>query len=73
LKKKRKEKETVEEGELIPEKKPKQQKTTMDRGHASSLESREVEHSIDVRHPTWNPKLELDGAALPWNSSVWEF
>jgi len=65
LKKKRKEKETVDEGELIPEKEPKQQKTTKDRRRASSMESREAEHSADMRHPTWNPKLELDGAALP--------
>ena len=37
------------------------------------MESREVEHSTDVRHPTWNPWLKLDGAALPWNSSIREF
>ena len=22
---------------------------------------------------TWNPQLELDGAAIPWNSTIREF
>ena len=73
LKKKRKEKEPTEEGELLPEKNPKQQKTTKERGRAFLVESREVEHLADVCYPTWNPKLELDGATLPWNSSIREF
>ena len=72
LKKKRKEKKT-EEGEIVPLKYPKQQKIARDRGWASSVDNKEAEHSADVRHPTWNPKLELDGAALPWNSSIREF
>ena len=37
------------------------------------MESREAEHSANVRHSTWNPKLELDSAALPWNTSIREF
>ena len=39
----------------------------------SSMESREAKHLANVRHSTWNPKLELDGATLPWNSSIKEF
>lgn len=65
LNKKRKEKEIVEKGDLVPEKEPKRQKITKDRGQASLVESREAEHLTDVCHPTWNPKLELDGATLP--------
>ena len=41
LKKKRKEKETIEEGELVLEKKPKQQKIAKDKGQASSVDSRD--------------------------------
>ena len=37
------------------------------------MESRVAEHLANVRHLTWNPKLELDGIALPWNSSIGEF
>ena len=72
LKKERKEKE-IEEGEAVPSKDPKQQKIAKDKGRASSVESKEVKHSADMRHPTWNPRLELDGAALPWNSFIREF
>ena len=54
LKKKRKEKEKeiTEEGEVILHEEPKQQKTAKDRGRASSIESREAKHSAYVRHPT---------------------
>ena len=44
-----------------------------DKGRASSVESKEAEHSTDVRHPTWNPRFELDGVAVPWSSSIREF
>lgn len=37
------------------------------------MENKEAEHSANVCLPTWNPKLELDGATLPWNSSIREF
>ena len=63
-KKKRKEKD-IEEGEIALPKDPKQQKITKDRARESSVESREAEHSANVHHSTCNPKLELDGVALP--------
>ena len=50
---------------MVPEKKPKQQKITKDKGRASLVDNREVEHVVNMRHPTWNPRLELDGAAVP--------
>ena len=71
-KKKRKEKD-IEEREIAPSKDPKQQKINRDKAHESLVESREAEHSANVRHSTWNPKLELDGVTLPWNSSIREF
>ena len=37
------------------------------------MESREAKHSANVRHPTWNPRLELDGTTVPWSSSIREF
>ena len=62
---KEKEKEIVEEGEVVPQKEPKQQKMAKNRGPASTVESREAKHSANVRHPTWNPRLELDGTTVP--------
>jgi len=63
-KKKRKEKD-IEEGEIVLPKGWKQHKLTKDRAQDTSVESREAEHSANVRHSVWNPKLELDGMALP--------
>ena len=51
LKKKRKENETNEEGELVLEKEPKQQKMAKDKGRAFTVDSREAEHATDVHHP----------------------
>ena len=73
LKKKRKEKEVAEEGELVPQKEPKQQKTAKGQGRASSVKCKMAEHVVNVRHPTWNPWLELDGAAVSWSSFIREF
>jgi len=58
---------------LVLEKKPKQQKIAKDKGRASSVDSKEAEHAIVLRHLAWNPRLELDGAIVPWNSSIREF
>ena len=52
---------------------PKQPKIAMGKGKASSVDSKEVEHVAEVHHPTWNPQLELNGAAIPWNSFIREF
>ena len=68
-----KEKEIIEEGEVVPQKEPKQQKMAKNRGPASTVESREAKPSANVRHPTWNPRLELDGTTVPWSSSIREF
>ena len=55
LKKKRKEKEIVEEGEVVSQKESKHQKMAKDKGCPSSIESKEAEHLADMCHPTWNP------------------
>ena len=73
MKKKRKENEIIEKGKVVPQKMPKQQKMAKDKRQASSVKSKEAKHSTNVRHPTWNPQLELDGAAVPWSSSIKEF
>ena len=72
LKKKRPD-QGLEEGELAPRKENKQQKTTRDprdkRG--SSVDNREV---VKVRRPQrpWAPRLEMDGAAIPYDASIWD-
>ena len=55
----------------------KQQKTTLGQKNkrASSVESREEENQAEVHvHPrTWSPKLEVDGVAIPYTTSVREY
>ena len=68
--------DTHEEGEVVAQP-TKQQKTTRaprsKRG--SSSESRDKENLAEVRATprTWNPKLELDGVAIPYNALVREY
>ena len=63
----------MEEGELVPWKKNKQQKMTKDprdkRGN--SVDSRD---EVEVRRSQqpWAPRLEMDGAAIPYDASIWE-
>ena len=42
---------------------------------ATSVDSREEQIEADARlqHRTWSPRLEVDGAAIPWNALVREF
>lgn len=73
LKKKRN--EELAEEELVPQKEPKQQKTTKGKGKASSIESKE-DHTVakvSPQNPVWKPRLELEEAAIPWSSSIREF
>ena len=39
------------------------------------MESREEQNRADMRITphTWSPRLEVDGAPIPWNASVREF
>ena len=77
LKKRKKDKEVVEKGELVPynEEVPPKFPKTANKGRASLAKSKEDRHMTEMRpsSPTWNPQLELDGAAIPWNSTIREF
>ena len=72
LKRKRKVQE-VEEGEVIPLKGAKQPKNATDK-RAPSIESHEESSSAEVRQGVciWAPRLELDGAPIPWDATIWE-
>ena len=76
MKKKRPQQE-IEEGELLPQKGTKQQKTAKDPKdrRSSSMDSREEQNPTEVRlqQRAWSPRLEVDGAAIPWNASVREY
>ena len=68
----------AKEGELVLQKEgvpPKQQKTAKGKGQAFSVESKEDQNVAEVRlqNPVWDPRLELDGAAIPWDSTIREF
>ena len=71
--KKRKPDHELEEGEVAPQKDNKQQKVAKDprdkRG--ASVDSRD---EAEVRRPqrTWAPQLELEGAPIPYDASIWD-
>ena len=76
LKKKRKD-QVLEEGDVILQKRARQQKTIKDPkdGKATSMDSREEPSGAEVciQQCTWSLWLEVDGATIPWNSSIKEF
>ena len=53
----------------------KKQKMAQDKGQATSVESREdpIVPKVRQQHHTWASRLELDGVAILWNSSIREF
>ena len=59
---------------MIPPKGAKQQKIAKDKW-ASLVDSGEDPSGVEVHQQqgTWAPWLELDGTAIPWNSSIREF
>ena len=71
--KKRRPDQELEEGELVPWKDNKQRKMTKDprdkRGNF--VDSRD---EVEVRRPqrSWAPRLEMDGAAIPYDASIWD-
>ena len=66
--------ESLEEGEVGLCQGGKQQKMTREQWEkrAPSVESREEMERVEVRMPphTWSPRLEVDGAAIPYNASI---
>ena len=71
--KKRRPDQGLEKGEIVPRKEGKQQKTNRNprdkRG--SSVDSRE---EAEIRWPQrpWAPWLEMDGAVIPYDASIWD-
>ena len=69
--------DTLEEGEVGPQKGMKQQKMAPEAKskRSQSMESREEQHRADVRmtQRIWSPWLEVDGAPIPQGASVHEF
>ena len=69
--------ETLEEGEVGPQKGMKQQKVIPDARdrRSQSMDSQEEQNMVDVRmtQRTWSPRLEVDRAPIPWSASVREF
>ena len=66
--------ESLEEGKVCPYQGGKQQKVTHETRDkkAPSVENREELDRTEVLIPphTWNLRLEVDGAAIPYNASV---
>ena len=65
----------AEEGKVVLQKEPRKQKIAKGQERVSSVESREDQSMVEVhhQHPTLAPRLELDGATIPWNSTIREF
>ena len=64
--------EELEEGEVNPQK-PKQQRKSKEPKdkRTKSIDSRE-EAAIRREQRTWSPRLELDGAPISWDATLWE-
>ena len=69
--------DTLEEGEVGTRKGTKQQKMVLEARsrRSQSVESREEQYRADVRMTqcNWSPRLEVDGALIPWGALVREF
>ena len=65
----------ADEGKLVLQKEPKQQKMAKVQGRASSVESKEDHNVAEVcpQNLVWDPRLELEGAAIPRGSFIKEF
>ena len=65
--------EDLEEGEVAPQKGAKQQKKAKDPKdkRANSMENRD---EVEVRRGqcSWVPRLEVEGAPIPWDATIWE-
>ena len=71
--KKRRPDHELEEGELVSWKDNKQQKMAKDPRDkkGASVNSRD---EVEVRRPqrTWAPRIEMEGAPIPYNASIWD-
>ena len=71
--KKRRPDHELEEGEVAPRKDNKQQKMAKDPRDkkGASVDSRD-EAEIHWPQRIWAPRLELEGAPIPYNTSIWD-
>ena len=71
--KKRRPDHELEEGELVSWKDNKQQKMAKDPRDkkGASVNSRD---EVEIRRPqwTWAPRIEMEGAPIPYNASIWD-
>ena len=64
--------EELEEGEVDLQKAKQQKKGKESKDkRTKSIDSRE-EAAIRREQRTWSPRLELDGAPIPWDATLWE-
>ena len=65
--------EDLEDCEVAPKKGAKQQKKAKDAQdkRAKSMESRD-EAEVRRGQSTWAPRLEMEGAPIPWDATIWE-
>ena len=64
--------EELEEGEVGPEKAKQQKKGKEPKEkRTKSVDSRD-EAAMRRKQRTWSPRLELDGAPILWNVTLWE-
>ena len=65
--------EDLEEGEVSPQKGSKQQKKAREPKdkRAKSVESWD-EAELRRSHRSWAPRLEVEGAPIPWDATLWE-
>ena len=64
----------MKEGKVVHQE-TKKQKMAQDKGWATSVDSREDlgVAKVHQQYHIWALRLELDGAAIPWNSFIREF
>ena len=63
----------MEEGELVPRKENKQQKMTKDlRNKRGNFVDSRDEAEVHQPQRTWAPRLELKGAAIPYDALIWD-
>ena len=70
---KKKQVEDLEEGEVSPQKGAKQQKKTREPKdkRTKSVERRD-EAELRRSQRSWAPRLEVEGAPIPWDATLWE-
>ena len=75
--KKKRPAESIEEGKVGPRHGTKHQKVTQEprNKRASSVESHDELERAEVRvaQRTWSPRLKVDRAPIPWNTSIREY